>query len=153
MRRLLVVLVAATALLWPTTAGAQTTIDDWWLTANGSAHCVLTGNHFMCERFDQYGNSGGYTRNDWLPAWCVVTTITSGDAAGTPMRIMIVAPLGWEAGCYPAYENSAYSGWQTGYGLYEGYASTSGWSTRTATAVPFRNPNVWNGVGTLVEIY
>lgn len=132
-------------------AGAQTTIDGWWLTSYGSAHCVLTNNHLVCERYDANGYWTGYVVDAWLPAWCQIIGIYSGDAAGAPMRIRLAAPYGWGAGCYPGYENSRYYGWHTGTGHHEGQYLTAGY-TRRAVIYVGGDPNTTNAYGTRIEV-
>ena len=145
--------LTAVAVLAPARpAGAQSTDFSYQYTAYGSAHCVLTNNHFMCERFDAYGRSGGHAVDYWLPAWCQLNWISAGNANGAPMRIQFSAPAGWHAGCYPGHDQSAHYGWHTGYGHYEGQHRSSGFTRRSVTYVG-RDPNTTNAYGTLVEVW
>lgn len=149
--RLGLVLTLLSLLLPSKPAGAQTTDYGYKLTAYGSARCLMTNNHLMCERFDAYGNSGGHAIDYWMPAWCVLTAIHAGNANGTPMRLQFAAPYGWQAGCYPGYDQSAYYGWHTGYGYYEGQHRSSGYTRRNVIYIG-RDPNTTNAYGTLVEV-
>ena len=112
-RRLLVAVVAATALLWPHPAGAQEHRDLFWsLTASPYhvAHCVQgtvpgwNSNYVLCRVVWADGRSE-FVAGLWFDAWCELTA-EAGDMAGTPLRIRFrsVEPAGScapGAGVYP----------------------------------------------------
>ena len=112
-RRLLVAVVAATALLFPQPAGAQEHRDLFWsLTASPYhvAHCVQgtvpgwNSNYVLCRVVWADGRSE-FVAGLWFDAWCELT-VEPGDMAGTPLRIRFrsVEPAGScapGAGVYP----------------------------------------------------
>ena len=113
MRRLLVAVVAATALLFPQPAGAQEHRDLFWsLTASPYhvAHCVQgtvpgwNSNYVLCR---VVWPDGGhlFVAGLWFDPWCELS-VEPGDMAGTPLRIRLrsVEPAGScapGAGVYP----------------------------------------------------
>ena len=114
MRRLLVAVVAATALLWPHPAGAQADHRDLFWSLTGSqyhvAHCVQgtvpgwNSNYVLCR---VVWPDGGhlFVAGLWFDSWCELS-VEPGDMAGTPLRIRLrsVEPLGScapGAGVYP----------------------------------------------------
>ncbi len=114
-------------------------IDGWWLTSSGAAHCVMTGNHMMCERFDQYGNSNGHVVNNWYPWFCRVWAIEGG-GGGTPLRIYLAPPNGYGVSCYGGANYSPYYGWHTNTGHYEGQQVTASPAWTELWFVPGRDP-------------
>ncbi len=145
--------VAAGALTIAVAAVAWAGDYGWQLTAYGSAHSNLTGNHFMTERQDGYGNWNGHILDLWLPWFCRVDAIHSGDGVGTTMRIQIVPPAGSGVGCRPGYDNSQAYGWSTGTGWYEGWHSTTGYTSRRVFYISGRNPASPDAYGTEIEVY
>ena len=113
MRRLLVAVSAATALLWPHPAGAQEHRDLFWSLTGSQyhvAHCVQgtvpwwNSNYVLCR---VVWPDGGhlFVAGLWFDSWCELT-VEPGDMAGTPLRIRLrsVEPLGScapGAGVYP----------------------------------------------------
>ena len=113
MRRLLVAVVAATALLWPHPAGAQEHRDLFWSLTGSQyhvAHCVQgnvpgwNSNYVLCR---VVWPDGGhlFVAGLWFDPWCELS-VEPGDMAGTPLRIRLrsVEPAGScapGAGVYP----------------------------------------------------
>lgn len=96
MRRLLVAVVAATALLWPHPAGAQEHRDLFWsLTASPYhvAHCVQgtvpgwNSNYVLCRAVWADGGHV-FVAGLWFDPWCELS-VEPGDMAGRPMRIRV----------------------------------------------------------------
>ena len=114
MRRLLVAVVAATALLWPHPAGAQADHRDLFWSLTGSqyhvAHCVQgnvpgwNSNYVLCRAVWPDGGHL-FVAGLWFDPWCELS-VEPGDMAGTPLRIRLrsVEPAGScapGAGVYP----------------------------------------------------
>jgi hypothetical protein len=130
----------------------QTTIDNWGLTTWGSAHYVLTSNHFMVWRQDGAGNPTGHVVDHWFPWYCQVGAIHHGNAAGTALRIWIVPPLGYPYSCLPNGW-SDYYGWATGTGWFEGQNHAIDWcASQTVLRIPFRDPSRADAYGTQIAI-
>ena len=113
MRRLLVAVVAATALLWPHPAGAQEHRDLFWSLTGSQyhvAHCVQgnvpgwNSNYVLCRAVWPDGGHL-FVAGLWFDPWCELS-VEPGDMAGTPLRIRLrsVEPAGScapGAGVYP----------------------------------------------------
>lgn len=144
MRRLLVAVVAAAALLWPQPAGAQDNRDLFW-SLTGSpyhvAHCVQgtvagwNSNYVLCRIVWPDGGHL-FVAGLWFDPWCELTA-EAGDMAGTPLRIRFrsVEPAGScapGAGVYPWTDGN----WAT---ATEGYVfprnAADGWSRSTVVEV------------------
>ena len=140
-RRLLVAVVAATALLWPHPAGAQEHRDLFWsLTASPYhvAHCVQgtvpwwNSNYVLCRVVWADGRSE-FVAGLWFDPWCELT-VEPGDMAGTTLRVRLrsVDPAGScapGAGVYP---------WVDGW-----YArATEGWALPRDASVPWARSTV-----------
>lgn len=147
MRRWRRLIAAATAgalsLISAPEVGAQTTIDQWYLTAKGSAQVVLTVNHFMIYRQTCAG-CGWHVVDHFFPWFCTVGPIFPGNGGGAPLRVWIVAPAGYPYGCL-SNGWSDYYGWSTGQGWYEGYNHADPWLVQqNPIQIPFRNGlNAW----------
>lgn len=127
-------------------------IDAWGLSAWGSGHYLLTGGHFMVERFDANGWSNGHVVNHWFPWYCQVGPIHHGNAAGTALRIWIVPPLGYPYSCL-SNGWSNYYGWSTNTGWAEGQNHALGWCvSQTTLQIPFRDPTRADAYGTQIAI-
>ena len=112
-RRLLVAVVAATALLFPQPAGAQDYRElGWWLTSSSVhvAHAVqgvipAWNENYVLVRVVWADGGHLFVAGLWFDPWCELT-IEPGDMAGTPLRIRLrsVIPTGScapGAGVYP----------------------------------------------------
>jgi hypothetical protein len=154
-RRFGAALLATLALLLCSSnpAGAQAYDYGWALTAYGSAHSVLTANHFMTERRDGLGGWNGHINDYWLPWFCHLHAIHWGNGVGVPMRIQFIPPAGWGVGCRPGYDQSGYGGWTTGTGHYEGQHYTTGYTARRVFYIPGRNPASPDAYGTEIEVF
>ncbi len=95
MRRWLVAVGVATALLWPQPAGAQADHVDlfWALTASSVhvGHCVqgtvpeFNANYTVCRVVWPYG-AFEYAAGMWVEPWCALS-VEPGDGAGVPLRL------------------------------------------------------------------
>jgi len=143
-RRLLVAVVAATALLWPHPAGAQEHRDLFWaLTASPRhvAHGVQgtiprLNSNYVLVRVVWADGWYVFVAGLWFDPWCELS-VEPGDMAGTPMRIRVrsVEPAGScapGAGVYPWTD-----GWYAT--ATEGYVfprnAADGWSRSTVVEV------------------
>lgn len=153
-RRVLAATATAMALLVVAASPAdarQVVIDRWDLTAAGSAHTVLTANNLVVWRQSCNG-CGVYVVDHWLPWYCTVGSILPGNAAGTPLRIRLVPPIGSGLACLPNAYDPLY-GWATGTGHAEGQNFWAGWCVgETVYQIPFRNPNYLDSYGTELTV-
>lgn len=123
----------------------------WLLKANGSAQIVQEANHYWAEGYDQYGNFQGRFFDYWMPWFCQINFISTGDNLGTPIRIQWAAPYGYAQGCIPN-SYSQYYGWTDGLGSYEGQNFWNGWYVGQYESYVFpRGGN--NSRGTTTELY
>lgn len=150
-RRCVAPVAAVLVLVWAAIAGAAD--YGWALSGYGSAHSVLTANHFMTERQDRWGNWNGHILDLWLPWFCQMHAIHWGNGDGIPMRIQFIPPAGYGVGCRPGYDQSQYAGWTTGNGYYEGQHYTTGYTSRHVFYVPGRNPSSPDAWGTEIEVW
>jgi hypothetical protein len=123
----------------------------WLLKSYGSAQIVQESNHYWAELYDGYGNYQGRGVDYWMPWYCQIQWIGSGDNQGTPIRIQWAAPYGSAQGCIPnAY--SQFYGWTDGLGTYEGQNFWHGGYVIEYESYVFpRGGN--NSRGTTTEIY
>lgn len=123
----------------------------WLLKASGSAQIVQEANHYWAESYDQYGNYQGRAFDYWLDSYCQINYISSGDNAGTPIRIQWASPYGSAQGCIP-YAYSQFYGWTDGLGTYSGQNFWNGYLTAVYESYVFpRSGN--NSRGTTTELY
>lgn len=118
MRRTVAVALAVVVLSVGTPAGAAETLG-WWYTASGSAHCTRDANHVVCAKYTAGGEHLGTVADFWLPSYCQYAYATSGDNAGTPLRLRFRSPYSYGQGCV-GNGQSAWYGWADGYGHAEG---------------------------------
>lgn len=124
----------------------------WWLKASGSAQVVVQANHMWTEMFDQWGNYQGRGFDLWLDAYCQVESVTSGDNLGTPIKIQLAAPYGWDAGCVPGIIGSQWYGFTNCYGYYSGQNFINWNFVREYESYVFPRSG-FNSRGTTLEIY
>lgn len=145
---------------WAGVAGAQTVwLDQWYLSANGSVHCVFAdfgrGPQFVCDKQTTPGNYVYGVLDLYQPQWmCGIGSVTSGNGAGDPLRIRFIPPYGPNNACL-LNGYSAYNGWTNGQGYSEGQAYWNGnyvsW-TNWYYVFP-RDSNRYDAYGSVAAIY
>lgn len=134
-------------------AGAYQAVQlAWLLKASGSAQIVQEANHYWAELYGP-GNVGYQGRgfDYWMPEFCHIESISSGNNAGIPIKIQWSAPYGWAQGCIP-YGYSQFYGWTDGLGTYAGQNFWHGGYVYQYESYVFPRAGN-NSRGTTTEIY